>query len=143
MITETIKEQTTAALKEGDKKRATTLRSLTAILHNEKIKKGDELTDEEVIKSLKTEVKKRDEALEAFEKAGRSESAENEKREKELILTFLPQQMSEEEIGVLIDEVLASSEDKSNFGVLMREVMAKAGSSADGGTVSKLLKEKI
>ena len=143
MLLDSMKERLTAALKSGAKDEALTLRSLIAVLHNEKIKKGDELTDDEVIKSLKTELKKRDEALEAYEKAGRTESAENEQREKELIQSFLPKQLSETEITNVIDEVLATAADTKNFGLLMRSVLEKTGTAADGGTVSRLLKEKI
>lgn len=143
MLIEQIKEQITTAMKSGDKDTALTLRSLSATLHNDKIKKGEELTDEEVVKSLKTEVKKRDEAFEAYQDAGRSESAANEQREKELILTFLPQQMSEADIEVIIKEVIEGADDKSNFGLLMKAVMEKAGPSADGGMVSALLKKNL
>lgn len=143
MLIEKIKEQITIAMKSGEKEAALTLRSISATLHNEKIKKGDELTDAEVIKSLRTEVKKRDEAFEAFDGAGRTDSAANEKREKELLLSFLPQQLSEADIEVIINEVVETADDKSNFGLLMKAVMERAGSAADGGTVSALLKKKI
>lgn len=143
MILDQMKAQVTTAMKDGNKETALTLRSLIATLHNEKIKKGSDLTDDDVIKSLKTELKKRDEALEAYRNAGREESAANEAREKELILSFLPQQLSEEEITVIIDDVLASANDPKNFGLLMKEVMSKAQGKADGGIVSRLLKEKI
>ena len=143
MLIETIKQQLTTAMKSGDKDTTLTLRSIISTLHNEKIKKGEELTDDEVVKSLKTEVKKRDEAFEAFNNAGREESAANEQREKELITTFMPKQLSESDIEVIIDKVIESTEDKSNFGLLMRAVLEKTGTSADGGTISALLKKKI
>jgi uncharacterized protein len=143
MLLETMKEQLTTALKNGEKETALTLRSLIATLHNEKIRKGDVLTDEDIFKVLKTETKKRVEAHEAFMSAGREESAANEKREKELINTFLPQQLSDEVLGNIIDEVITTAQDPKNFGLLMKSVMEKAGSKADGSTVSRLLKEKL
>ena len=143
MLLDTIKEQVTAAMKGGDKDTALTLRSIVSTLHNERIKKGDELSDEEVIKALKTEIKKRDEAYEAFKEAGREDSAANEEREKKLIQTFLPQQMSEADLDAIIDGVIKEAPDPSNFGLLMKAVMEKVGSSSDGATVSALLKKKI
>ena len=143
MLLDTMKEQVTTAMKSGDKDTALTLRSLIATLHNEKIKKGDTLNDDDVVKTLKTELKKRDEALQAYTEAGREESAANEEREKTLIKTFLPEQLSEEALTTIIDEVLSAAEDPKNFGILMKAVMEKAGKTVDGGTVSRLLKEKI
>ena len=138
-----MKEQVIFAMKSGDKDTALTLRSIIATLHNEKIKKGDELTDDEVVKALKTEVKKRDEAFEAFNDAGREKSATNEQRERELILTYMPKQLSEADLEDIINVVIEGAEDKSNFGLLMKAVMEKAGSAADGGAISALLKKKI
>ena len=143
MILTTIKGRLVGAMKRGDKDTTLTLRSLIAALYNERIKKGDELTDDETIKALKSELKKRDEAREAYESAGRKESAQNERREKEIILSLLPKQLSSDEIEKIVNEVLEGVADKKDFGALMKTVRERTKGKADGAIVAQLLKKKL
>ena len=143
MILTTIKGRLVGAMKRGDKDTTLTLRSLIAALYNERIKKGDELTDNETIKALKSELKKRDEAREAYESAGRKESSQNERREKEIILSLLPKQLSSDEIEKIVNEVLEGVADKKDFGALMKTVLERTKGKADGAIVAQLLKKKL
>jgi uncharacterized protein len=103
-----------------------------------------ELSEEEILALVKSEIKKRKEASESFKTGGRTELAEKEQKESAILEKFLPPQMPEEEIIKIIDSVLALGQfTAKDFGFVIKEVKTKAGSSADSGTIAKLLKEKL
>jgi uncharacterized protein YqeY len=121
---------------------------LNAALQNETIalgKKDAGLNDDEAIKVIKKEVKKRKDSVDQFMAGGRTELAEKEKREMEILAAYLPAEMSEEELKKIVAEVLAEMGEvaPSQFGVVMKAVMAKAGGQADGAVISKLVKEGL
>jgi uncharacterized protein len=120
------------------------LRMLKSNLKNKEIESKKELTDDDVAAVLKTEIKKRKDSADLFEKGGRPELAKNELDEIKVLENFLPSQMSEDEIAKIVDEVLStlSDEEKSNFGRVMGAVMQKVGGKADGAIVKKVLEEK-
>lgn len=135
-----------AAMKAGDALRLTTLRMLSAAFKNKEIEKrgrGEpaELTDEEAIEVIKREVKKRREAAEIFGKANRLDLAEKEKNEFHILSHYLPPQMSEEEIGKVVDAIL--QKNIQEFGAVMKEAMKELRGRADGSTVSGVIKKKI
>lgn len=102
----------------------------------------DILTDEEIIKILQSEIKKRKESVEAFLKGGRKDLADKEQFELDLISKYLPEQMPEEEIEKLVDEVLKEVQDK-NIGVVIKEVMKRSQGRAEGSLVAKIVKGKL
>jgi len=130
-------------MKASKKDEISTFRMLIASLNNQKIAKKGELTDKDAIAVLRTEVKKRDEAAQAYKEAGRVSSAEKEGTEKEIIKRFLPEEISDEALVKIVDEVISGAGEDKQFGPLMQQVMTKVGGAADGSRVSKLLKEKI
>jgi uncharacterized protein YqeY len=132
------------ALKARDQITADTLRSLKTRIQNEQISKGSELTEAEVLSLVQSEAKRRKEAATAFRDNGRTELADKEEAELKVLSVFLPEQVSEEEISSVIDAKLAeNSWTSKDFGPAMAALKAHFGSSADGATVAKLLKQKL
>ncbi|MBI2326991.1 GatB/YqeY domain-containing protein [Candidatus Curtissbacteria bacterium] len=133
------------ALKAHDAIRVSTLRFLISGLKNARIDKGSDLTDDEVLDEIARDVKRHKESIEAYEKAGRNDLVVKEKTELEILLPYLPTQLSEEELSMIIDEVIfqVGSSNISDMGKVMGAVMAKVRGKADGGVVSKIVKEKL
>lgn len=136
----------TDAMKSKDAERLSTLRMVKANLMNRKIEKGDELTDDEVLKALQSLVKQRRDSIEQYEKAGRNELAAKEAAEISHIEVYLPQAASADEIGAAVDAAIAETGASSmkEMGAVMKATMAKlAGKSADGKAVSETVKSKL
>jgi len=136
----------TAAMKAQDSVRTSTLRMLKAAITNREKEGSGELTDEDVQKLLRSQVKQRRDSVEQFEKAGRQELADKEKAEIAIIDTYLPQAASQTEIdqavATAITETGASS--MKDMGGVMKAAMAKlAGKNADGKAVSETVKAKL
>lgn len=145
MIADTLPEQTKDALKKGDAVRVSTLRLLSNSIHNEEIAKQKGLTEEEEIAVVRRELKRREEAIEAYEKGGRPESAEKEKKEAGILKEFLPKQMSEEELSGLVDQLISElgASSQADFGKVMGAVVAKIKGQADGKTVAEIVRQKL
>lgn len=142
MITSTISQQIQAALKSGDSLRASTLRLLSSSLHNEKIAKMHDLTQEEEIAIVRRELKRREEAVEAYKKGGRQDSAEKEEKEAEILKEFLPEQMDESELSDLVNKVIEESDSK-DFGRIMGEIMKRVAGKADGRFISEIVRKRL
>ena len=133
------------ALKEKDSVTTGALRLLINAIKNEEFKVHDKLDDNAVIGVLSTQAKQRRESIEAFENAGRTELAEKEKRELEIIQSYLPEQLSSDELEKLIDEVIAESGASSpkDMGKVMKILKPKTAGRADGKTVSEVVRKKL
>lgn len=104
-----------------------------------------ELSEEEIIGVLSSEVKKRKDAILLFEKGGRPELAENEKKEIIILQKYLPVQLSEDEIRKLVVESISSigAKEIKDMGKVMADLNPKIKGKADGGEVSKIVKELL
>ena len=144
-LKERIVSDMTAAMKARDAARTSALRMVKAALQNREIEKGGELTDEETTKALHTLVKQRRDSVEQYEKAGRSELAEKELAEIAVIDEYLPRAASREEIEQAVAAVISETGAASmkEMGAVMRAVQARLGGSADGRTVSEVVKSKL
>jgi hypothetical protein len=145
-ITEQISNNIKEAMKNKEADKLSVLRMLNAALQNEAIaagKKDAGLSDEETIKVIKKEVKKRKDSVDQFTAGGRPELAASEQKEAEILAVYLPEEMGEEELKKIVGEVIAEMGEvaPSQFGLVMKAVMAKTGGKADGGMVSKMVKE--
>ncbi|RMD51572.1 MAG: GatB/YqeY domain-containing protein [Ignavibacteria bacterium] len=144
-LKEKINEDLKNAMKSGDKAKLTAIRSIRAsILELEKSGKVDEIKPEHEIQLLTSAVKKRKESIEQFEKAGRNDLVEKEKAELEVIQSYLPKQLTPEEVleevKKLADELGAST--KADFPKLMPAAIQKLKGQTDGKTVKEAV-EKI
>jgi hypothetical protein len=114
-------------------------------LAEEELGKESELTDEEVMGVISSEVKKRKEAVLEFEKGERLDLAGKEKKEMEILEKYLPEQLSEEEIKKLAEEIIkkVGAKEPKDMGKVMQELMPKIKGRAEGATVSKIVREQL
>jgi len=145
MLKNNLEQQMKEALKAGDQIRLSTLRLLLAAIKNEEIAQSREVTDEDVVTVVRRQMKQRRESVEAFRQAGREELARKEEAELAILNTFVPQQLSEEEIRQIVKEVLDQlpETERNNFGRVMGATMSKVKGKADGNLVAKVVKELL
>ena len=151
MLKQQIQSDTTYALKQGDSETATVLRLIVSSINSkekekrykEKLEKDPELSDDEIISVLASEVKKRKDAIALYEKGGRPELAEKEKKEIEIIKKYLPEQLSPDELKNLVEESInkVGAKEIKDMGKVMAYLAPKIKGKADGGEVSKIIKE--
>jgi uncharacterized protein YqeY len=143
-LTDEINEQIKTAMKSGDKVRLETLRSIRAgILEFEKSGTGREMTDDDAFKIINSGAKKRKDAIEQFEAAGRTEAAEKERLELGIIMEFLPTQMTEDEVRLAVSDIIAQlgASQPSDFGKVMGVAVKQMKGKADGGLIQTLVKQ--
>ncbi len=136
------------AMLAGDKKKAETLRTLKSALQNEAIAQNareEGLSDEQATKILQRESKKRQEAAELYNRGGSEERADAELDEKTVIDSYLPEQIGDEELGKIIDELIAATgaAGPQDMGKVIGAVKAQAGAAAEGATIARIVKEKL
>ena len=136
----------TAAMKAKDAARTSTLRMLKAAITNREKEGGDALTDEDVTKLLRSQMKQRRDSIEQYQKAGRQDLVDKEQAELAVIETYLPQPASPEEIDRAVADAIAETGASSmkDMGAVMKAAMANlAGKNADGKAVSESVKAKL
>ncbi len=139
-ILERVQADVRTAMKAGDRERVGALRMVVdALQQDAKLGKGDEVA------VLQRERKKRLEAAEAYRDAGRAEQAAAENFEAELIESYLPQQLSDEELGELVDAAVAETgaSEQRQMGQVMSALMPRLGGRADGKRVSAAVRERL
>jgi len=147
-LKEQIQNDMKAALLSGSRFEGDVLRNLKAAILNEEVAKGkrDEgLGDDEIEQVIAREVKKRRESIALYEQNGRGELADGEKKELEVLEQYLPKQLSEDEVRVLVDEAIATvgADGPQMMGQVIGAVKAKAGNTADGSIVARIVKEQL
>lgn len=136
----------TAAMKAKDAARTSTLRMLKAAITNREKEGGGEISDEDVLKLLRSQVKQRRDSVEQYQKGGRQDLADKEQAEIGIIEGYLPQAASQEEIDQAVTAAIAETGASSmkEMGGVMKAAMAKlAGKNADGKMVSETVKSKL
>jgi|TARA_B100001105_G_scaffold48224_1_gene36257 hypothetical protein len=144
-LSEQIQKDMYAAMKNGEKDKTVTLRSALSKLKDKRIDKQDDLSEQEELQVIKTMVKQRYESIEMYEKGGRDDLVAKEKTELEILETFLPQMMGAEELGALINDVIAETgaTSMSDIGKIMPEVMKRSAGRADGKLAQSLVRDKL
>jgi uncharacterized protein YqeY len=134
-----IQTQMQQAMKSGEKLRLGTLRLLVAAIKNREIELQHDLSDDEVREMAGREVKKRTESIEAFDAAGRTELADKERQERDIVAVFAPTQLSDDAVDALVDAALAATGATSpkELGKVMGFVMGKAKGQVDGTVVQQ------
>jgi hypothetical protein len=145
MIADIVKKQIIEAMKAKDRVKLSTLKMLSSALHNAEIDKRGDLTKEEELVIVRREAKKRKDAIEAYQKADRVDLAEKEKEELKILQEFLPKELTDEELGKLVDDSIKEVDAKSmaDMGKVMGKVMAKVAGRADGKRVSDMVRKKL
>ena len=131
----------TAAMKAQEKDRLSTIRMLQSAMKNEQINAGHELSDEEAMSVIRKAVKQRQDSIEQYTNAGRTELAEKERAEMELLKTYLPAELSEEELEAGLREIVASTgaQSKKDLGKVMKEASARYKGRADGKKIQEIV----
>lgn len=121
------------------------LLSAISYLETEKGGAGYEATEEDVMSAISKQAKQRQDSITEFEKAGRQELADKEKKELEILKKYLPEQMSEEEVKKLVEEAVAQTGATSmgDIGKVMGMLMPKVKGKADGNFISKIVRETL
>ena len=133
------------ALKGGDKERLTVLRGLKSDLKYKKIEVGAELTDEQALETLASAAKKRRESIEQFRAGGREDLVKNEEFELEIISSYLPKQLTEEELREMAETAIkeVGADSPKQMGLVMKALMPKIKGRADGKLVNRLISELL
>ena len=145
-LKEKIVSDMTASMKSKDSARTSTLRMVKAAIMNREKEGSGQLTDEDVMKLLRSQVKQRRDSVEQYQAAGRQELVDKETAEIAIIEEYLPQAVSEAEIEQAVVDAIAETGATSmkDMGAVMKASMAKlAGKNADGKLVSETVKQKL
>lgn len=146
MLEEKILKEYQEAMKARDTIKSTLLSSLRAEIVNAAIKeKKDRLDDNGIIAVIRKQIKQHKDSIEQFQKGGRADLVDKEKKELQILESYLPAQLSDDQIKKIIEEAILScgAEGQKDMGKVMKEVMAKTGSAADAKLVSDLVKERL
>jgi uncharacterized protein YqeY len=143
-----IKEDLKEAMREGKTTRISTVRMLLSAIHNKEIellKKETGLTDEEIMDVVRSESKKRRDAIEGFEKGGRPELAAQEKEELKILESYLPPEISDEELIAEVKKAVSESGAASpqDFGKVMKILSPLLKGKASGSRISDLLRKEL
>jgi uncharacterized protein YqeY len=147
MLTERLNEDLKAAMKarEEGKLRLSVIRMIKAAVKNQEIQQSQPLSDEEVLQVISKELKMRRDILPEYEKAGRNESVEVIKAEIDILLGYLPKQLTEEEILALIRENIREigAQGPADMGKVMARLSSLTKGRADGRVVGALVKQEL
>jgi uncharacterized protein YqeY len=144
-LEERLVEEMKQAMKSNDKLRLSTIRMVRSALKNKEIDLRKTLEDEDIVKVIQVMVRKGEESVEQFQSGGRMDLVEKEKSEIEILKSFLPQPLSQEEILKIIDESIHETQASSpkDIGKVMKSVLPKIGGKADGKLINQLVKERL
>lgn len=154
MIIEEIKKELLSSLKEKKEPNISVLRMVISAVFNkemekrvslgglpeEEIKEKMKVTDEEMEAIIFSEVKKRRDSISEFEKGNRADLVEKEKSEIDVLMKYLPKELTEEEIREIVKEAVSNNND---IGSVMKEVVPKTKGKADGSLVARIVKEEL
>ncbi len=144
-LEERLIEEMKQAMKSNDKLRLSAIRMIRSALKNKEIELRKKLEDEEAAKVIQAMVRKSEESVEQFQAGGRMDLVDKEKKEIEIMKSFLPQPLSQEEILKIIDQSIQETQASSmkDIGKVMKLVMPKIGGKADGKLINQLVKERL
>lgn len=145
MLRQKLQDDKLAALKAGDKDKLSLLRFIIAQVQNKEIEKKGELTDEETVAVLKKVAKELKESIDAFEKGGRTELVAANKKQLEIVSSYLPAEISDEALGQEIDRILAENKAvvEQNPKAAIGMVMGRLKTKADPSRIMPALKTRL
>ena len=145
VLYEKIQSDMYTAMKAGEKEKASTLRTVLAKLKDKQIDTREPLSEKDEIKVLQTLVKQRKESIDLYQKGGRSELAEAESFELEIINTYLPEMMDEDDVRKLIEEIIeeTGAQSMADLGKVMPQIMKQGKGLIDGKTAQRIVSEML
>lgn len=140
-----IQQDLTDAMKQKDEIKTSTLRLVISEINNARIAKGGDLTDEDIVQVISKEAKKRQESIEAFKKGERGDLVEKEEKELSILKTYLPAQITQDELLKIVDSQIAEvgAKDMKDLGKVMSAVLSKVKGRAEGSAVASIVKSKL
>ena len=142
MLKDKLKKDSAEALKNHNQKMVDTLRFLISLIDKKELSLPvGEMTEAEEVRVLRKELKNKEESREMFVKGGRNDLVAQLDYEIEIVKSYLPAEITEDQIKKVVDEVIGGKEN--NFGLVMKEVMTKLGGEVEGSTVARIVKEKL
>mgnify|MGYP001181092609 FL=1 len=145
VLYEKIQSDMYTAMKAGEKEKASTLRTVLAKLKDKQIDTREPLSEKDEIKVLQTLVKQRKESIDLYQKGGRSELAEAESFELEIINTYLPEMMNEDDVRKLIEEIIeeTGAQSMADLGKVMPQIMKQGKGLIDGKIAQRIVSEML
>jgi uncharacterized protein YqeY len=145
-LKEKILEDMKNAMKNQEADRLSAIRFLQSAVKNREIElRPNAISDQDILGVIKKLVKQRQDSIEQFEKGGRTDLADKEKFELSILETYLPKQLSADEVGKVVNDVIAALGANSikQMGAVIKEVQARTGGAADNRQVSELVKARL
>ena len=144
-MVEKLKQDMIEAMKNKEKDKLTVIRMVKAAMDQEHIDRKREINDELLIDVVNKQIKMRKDSVVEFEKAGRSDLVSKTQSEIDMLMVYLPEQLSLEEVSKVIDEIFeeVKPESPKDMGKVMKEATAKLKGKADMKEVSNIIKEKL
>jgi len=144
-LEERLVEEMKQAMRSGDKVRLSTIRMIRTALKNKEIETRKKLDEDEIFRVIQGMMRRGEESVEQFRAGGRMDLVEKETQEMEILKSFLPQSLSQEEILTVIDQSIQENQASSlkDLGKVMKSVMSKLGGKADGKLVNQWVKERL
>lgn len=144
-LVEKINEDMKLAMKSQEKEKLSVIRMLKSAIQLAKIELKHELSDEEVVDVVSKQIKMRKDSITEFTKAERFDLAEQNQKEVDILNSYMPEQLTKEEVITIIEEVfdLIKPTSQKQMGLIMKEVNPKVRGKFDMGEVSKLIKDKL
>lgn len=146
MLEEQLLSDFKQAMKDKDAVKSSTISFLRSQMKYVLIeKKTEKLSDADVVPIIKKQIKQRQDSIEQFEKGGRKDLVDKEKKELDILKSYLPQEMPESEIKAIVEEAVREVKATSmkDMGAVMKALMPKVAGKADSKLVSDLVKEKL
>ena len=145
VLYEKIQSDMYTAMKAGEKEKASTLRTVLAKLKDKQIDNREPLSEKDEIKVLQRLVKQRKESIDLYQKGGRSELAETESFELEIINTYLPEMMNEDGVRKLIEKIIeeTGAQSMADLGKVMPQIMKQGKGLIDGKTAQRIVSELL
>ncbi len=144
-LEERLVDEMKQAMKANDKLRLSTIRMIRTGIKNKEIEQRKKLDDDVILKVIQGMVRKGEESIEQFKLGGRMDLVEKETKEIEILKSYLPKPLSQEEILRIIDQTIEETHALSlkDLGKVMKSVMPKLGGKAEGGLINQLVKERL
>lgn len=144
-LSERINNDLKEAMKSKDSFRLSVIRMVKGAMQLAKPNPREELTDDDIITVISKQIKMRNDSIKEFEAAGRSDLVEQNKKEIEILNTYMPKQLSEEELTEIIDKVFDEVKPTSqkDMGLIMKNISPLVKGKADMSLVNKLVKERL
>jgi uncharacterized protein YqeY len=144
-LEERLVEEMKEAMKSNEKVRLSTIRMIRSSVKNKEIELRKPLDDEEIQKVIQGMVRKGEESLEQFKLGGRMDLVEKESKEIEILKSYLPQSLTQEETIKIVDQTIQEVQATSlkDLGKVMKSVMPKLQGKADGKLINQLVKERL